>query len=246
MARTTSDRRPSRLTIAHFAMITAGLATFVTVGSVLRDRQATVEVMVLSADAAVGTSTGSLDVLPVSIPADARFLELMLRPGQLPVDQALGRSVRSGEPLLRSDLVAEGAPSLTRTATVPVEPALITGLGLVVGDRVDVIASSDDTARFVLVDVRVSRLPQSAGPDGLLSGPSSSFVTLEVDDAQALRLIEAQGQGAIELIRSTGAPSIDPESWHSIEQLVVQEPPTEQTTPEQTSTEQAAAEEGTS
>lgn len=241
MARTTSDRRPSRLTIAHFAMITAGLATFVTVGSVLRDRQATVEVMVLAADAAVGTSTGSLDVLPVSIPADARFLELMLRPGQLPEGQALGRSVRSGEPLLRSDLVAEGAPSLTRTATVPVEPVLITGLGLVVGDRVDVIASSDDAARFVLVDVRVSRLPQSAGPDGLLSGPSSSFVTLELDDAQALRLIEAQGQGAIELIRSTGAPSIDPESWRSAGSSVAQEPPTQESPAEQ-----AAAEEGTS
>ena len=165
----------------------------------------------------------------------------MLRPGQLPEGQALGRSVRSGEPLLRSDLVAEGAPSLTRTATVPVEPVLITGLGLVVGDRVDVIASSDDAARFVLVDVRVSRLPQSAGPDGLLSGPSSSFVTLELDDAQALRLIEAQGQGAIELIRSTGAPSIEPESWRSPESSVAQESPTQESPAEQ-----AAAQEGTS
>ena len=202
-------RPPTRLTLAHGAMITAGLATFVTVGSVLRDRDATVEVVVLAADAAPGTASGELPLTSITVSADAPFLEIMIRPEALPAEQALSRPLSAGDPLLRSDLVAAETPVLTRTASVSVDPVAIAGLGLVVGDRVDVIGlGPDEQSRFVLDDIRVSRLPGLSGPDGLLSGPSSSFVTLEVDDAEALALVTAQRLGPIELIRSTGAPGI--------------------------------------
>ncbi len=199
-------RPTTRLTLAHAAMVTAGLATFVTVGSVLADRQATVEVVVLAADAAPGTDWLDLEVKVASVPADTPFLEAMIAPDDLGSGMAIARAATAGQPLRRSDFVPAGAGELTRTATVAVESSTIAGLGLVVGDRVDVIGL-DDTDRAILVvgDLRVSRLPSSGTGDGLLSGPSAAFVTVEVETEQALALVSAQQRGSLELLRSTGA-----------------------------------------
>lgn len=218
---------PTRLTLAHAAMVTAGLATFVTVGSVLRDRDAMVDVVVMSDVAAAGTEADALPLGVRSVPADTPFLDSMLAPGSVPEDQALVRSLDSGEPLLRSDLVRVGSAVLTRTATVPVESVVISGLGLAVGDEVDVIGMIDDRPAFVLTGVGVTRLPSTSGADGLLLGPTESFVTLEVDDRQAIALVAALRAGPIELVRSTGAPAIEAAAAFvvpTIDELAIPEP----------------------
>ncbi|MEZ5377394.1 MAG: RcpC/CpaB family pilus assembly protein [Acidimicrobiales bacterium] len=190
-------------------MVTAGLATFVTVGSVLSERSETAEVVVLLSDGAPGSSLASLPVQPVSVAANAPFLDLMLRPDDVVPGFVLEHEVAAGRPLLRDDLVAAEAPGLSRTVAIELEAVSILGLGLSVGDRVDVIGVDEQQAAvFVLSDVRVARLPQGGGAEGLLGGPSVSFVTLEVDDDQALALMDARQRGPVELLRSTGAPRL--------------------------------------
>ncbi len=215
-------RPPTRLTLAHAAMITAGLATFVTVGSVLTERGAMVEVLVVAGDTASGTASSEIEVRTLAVRSDSAFLDSLVRPGELPPGMVLGHHVVAGSPLRQSDLVASGATVLHRTASVAVESVSIVGLGLVAGDRVDVIGlDSNERPTFVLIDVRVARLPDSVGPDGLLSGPSGSFVTVEVDDAQALALVAAQRRGPIELLRSTGAPPVVDQT--TVDQTTVEE-----------------------
>lgn len=199
---------PTKLTLAHAAMVTAGLATFVTVGSALRNRDAVVEIVVMADTAAAGTQAENLPLDVRTVPADTPFLDSMMAPGAIPDGQALIRSLDAGEPVLRSDLVNVGSPALTRTATIPVETVVINGLGLAVGDEVDVIGLTGERPAFALVGVRVTRLPSTSGTDGLLLGPSESFVTIEVDDRQALELVAALQSGPIEMVRSTGAPEI--------------------------------------
>lgn len=199
---------PTRLTLAHAAMVTAGLATFVTVGSVLRNRDAVVDVVVMADTAAAGTQANDLPLDVRTVPADTPFLDTMLEPGEVPDGQSLARSLEAGEPLMRTDLVSVGSAVLTRTATVSVDAVVINGLGLTIGDEVDVIGMIEERPAFVLTGVRITRLPSTSGADGLLLGPSDSFVTLEVDDRQALALVAALRAGPIELVRSTGAPAI--------------------------------------
>lgn len=190
-------------------MLTAGLATFVTVGSALRDRDATVDVLVAAAPSAVGTASETLAVETVAIDADTVLLDRLVRSGALPVGLALGRPLAAGDVLLRSDFVESGSPTMVRTASLAIEPAVIDGLGLVVGDRVDVLGVDDlGATRFVVSGVRVARLPRAVGADGLLTGPGSSFVTVEVTAEEAVALDAARRLGPIDLVRSTGAPEV--------------------------------------
>ncbi len=202
-------------------MATAGLATFVAVGSVLADRGAVVEVLVVASDAAPGTSATALATSTLGVPADSVLLESLLQAGDLEPDLVLAHPVSAGTPLRRGDLVDREAAVLHRTATVAVESVSILGLGLSVGDRVDVVGlDGDERIHFVLTDVRVARLPEAPRGEGLLGGPTASFVTLEVDDTEALALVGALRRGPLEFVRSTGAPSVS-----RVERLVVEEAP---------------------
>ncbi len=215
-----SRLRPQRLTLAHGAMVIAGLATFVSVGRVLEDREATVSVLAVGTDTAAGTTTGELDVVSVAVDADLAFLGSFVEPGALPADLALVRPLVAGEPLLWRDLVTAGSPVLQRTVTIPVAAIVIEGLGLAVGDRIDVIAvprpvggtvAPVDSAGFVIVDAFVARVPASPAAEGLLAGRGEAYVTIEVSDVEALSLAWARLEGTVEIVRSTGAPAVDPD-----------------------------------
>ncbi len=214
-----SRLRPARLTLAHGVVVIAGLATFVTVGRVLEDRSATVIVLGVGADTAAGTPTADLAVVPVAVDAGLAFLGSFVELDALPSDLAVGRSLTAGEPVLWRDLVAVGSPFLRRTVTIPIERVVLDGLGLVIGDRVDVISVSRidagsiarvDRARYVIVDALVASVPSSAVSDGLLAGRGEAFVTIEVSDGEALSLAIARLDGTIEIVRSTGAPAVEP------------------------------------
>lgn len=202
-------RTPTRLTMAHGAMVLAGLATFVTVGAALQERSATVEVLGVVEPVAAGTPATEIEVAAFSIDADSPFLDALIQPGHAPEGLVVARAMVPGDPLVMSNFVEEGDPILTRTATIPVEAIVLDGLGLAIGDRIDVVGiDADGAAGFVAVDVRVSRLPTVRGADGLLLGPTASFVTVEVDDVQAIDIVGARRMGPIDIIRATGAPPI--------------------------------------
>ena len=76
---------------------------------------------------------------------------------------------------------------------------------MVPGDLVDLIAVNDDVARFVVSGVRV--LSVSGGGSGVAA--VDHHVVVAVDASQSLAIAEALAKGAVDVIRSTGAPPID-------------------------------------
>lgn len=214
-----SRRFPTSFTLAHGLMVLAGLATFVTVGSVLAERDAMTTVLVTARPARAGTPVVEIATQPHSVPADTPFLSELATIEDLGPGRALARELGAGDPIFVWDLVPTGSGNLTRTATVEVDSFVIGGLGLVVGDRIDVIgvdASATGTpgarARsFVVADVRISRLPETGGVDALRFGAVAAFVTVEVSDVQALALAQARAAGPLDIVRATGAVALTPE-----------------------------------
>ncbi len=117
----------------------------------------------------------------------------------------------AGEPLLARDLLPLGVAAVGRTFAIPIETTVIDGLGLQAGDRVDVIGADGDGAmHYVVADAEVVRLPATAGSTAFAAASSrSAWVTVAVDDREALLLSQALGQGSVELVRSTGSAAIE-------------------------------------
>lgn len=226
-------------------MVMAGLATFVLVASVLRDRSETVPVWILDADIAAGASVEPEDLVAVDVSADTPLLGPLLRVDDgVPIGR-VRNDVVAGEPLLASDLVPLDTASVGRTFTLPVDTMVVEGLGLIRGDRVDVIgsldgsAAGDDVVGYVVVDVEVVRLPGAANSGAFAAASSrSTWVTVSIDDAQALLLSAALERGELQLVRSTGAVAI--------ESVTVDAVAVEEATTEPTADETAAQEGGES
>jgi len=118
--------------------------------------------------------------------------------------------VVAGEPLLARDLVAVDESRVGRTFTIPIDTMVVDGLGLIRGDRVDVIGSSPGgDVGYVVIDVEVVRLPGASTSGAFAAaGSRTTWVTVSIDDAQALALSAAIDRGAVQLVRSTGAVAI--------------------------------------
>lgn len=61
----------------------------------------------------------------------------------------------------------------------------------------------------MVVDADVSRLPGEASSSGAFATRQESFVTIQVDDSEALAVAAALRAGDIEIVRSTGADPLD-------------------------------------
>ena len=116
----------------------------------------------------------------VMVPADSPLLPELVAADR-PLDTALlGRDLVPGEPLL-----AVGGVGVGRTFTVPVDADMVEGLGLIPGDRLDVIGLVEvvddggdriEVLDFVAVDVEVTRLPgESSG--AFAAATADSWVT---------------------------------------------------------------------
>ena len=199
-----------RLGLPHALMVVAGLATFVLVASVLQDRSDTEQVWVVDADVAAGAELGASDLVAVEVASDAPVLAPLLRVSDgVPVGRVRNGLV-AGEPLLASDLVAVDESSVGRTFTIPIDTMVVDGLGLIRGDRVDVIGSSiGGEMGYVVVDVEVVRLPGTTTSGAFAAASSrTTWVTVSIDDQQALALSTAIDRGEVQLVRSTGAVAI--------------------------------------
>lgn len=191
-------------------MVVAGLVTFVLVASVLQDRSETEQVWVVDADVAPGAAIEASDLVAVEVAADAPLLGPLLRVADgVPVGR-VRNGVVAGEPLLASDLVPVDESSVGRTFTIPIDTMVVDGLGLIRGDRVDVIGSFlGGEMGYVVVDVEVVRLPGvSTSGAFAAAGSRTTWVTVSIDDAQALALSAAIDRGEVQLVRSTGAVAI--------------------------------------
>lgn len=199
-----------RVGLPHALMVVAGLLTFVLVASVLQDRSETEQVWVVDTDVAPGAAIEAADLVAVEISADAPLLGPLLRVADgVPVGR-VRNGVVAGEPLLASDLVPVDESSVGRTFTIPIDTMVVDGLGLIRGDRVDVIGSFvGGDMGYVVVDVEVVRLPgETTSGAFAAAGSRTTWVTVSIDDAQALALSAAIDRGEVQLVRSTGAAAI--------------------------------------
>lgn len=203
-------RPPVRPTLAHAVMVLAGLATFVLVTATLRDRGSTVEVFVAADPVEAGTPIDGAPLDTIAVGSDSALLPSLVRSGPLEPGLAVARRLQPGEPLLQADLVPTDGGSALRTVALPVERLVIDGLGLRIGDRIDVIGvATDGTPRFVAVDVGVARLPADAALGlGRTADTATTWLTVSVTDGQALDLAAATARGTVVVARSTGATPV--------------------------------------
>ena len=215
----TAGGRPRRsmgvnVGLPHVFMVLAGLATFVLVSSVLSDRSATAEVWMVAIDVPAGSSLEARDLTAVQVSANDPLLPMLLASNTGIPFGTVRHELLVGEPLLASDLVAAEESDVGRTFTIPVESIVLDGLGLDRGDRLDVIGvGAAGAMEYVVVDVEVVRLPGHASSTAFAAASSrNAWVTVRIDDRQALLLSAALDRGDVELVRSTGAMSIVLES----------------------------------
>ncbi len=204
-----ATRVPTRITLAHGLMALAGIVTFVSVSSVLDEQSETVVVAVARDEMTAGSVIRPADVANqfelIEVRADSPLLDGTVDPALIR-DGQLIRSLGIGEPLRGSDLVPIAAGSIARTISIPVEDVVLTGLGLAVGDRIDVIGlGSQGSLEFVIVDAAIARLPNGSASSGAFAVRADGFVTIEVTESEALLLAAALRAGDVEIIRSTGA-----------------------------------------
>jgi Flp pilus assembly protein CpaB len=207
-------KRPRRAmvrpTLAHGVMVLAGLVTFVLVAAALRDRAATVDVLVAATPIEAGTPLEQAPLSSVAVAAGSGLLAELVPAEDGRAELIVARTVAAGEPLLRADLVPDVGATGLRTVALPVERLVIDGLGLRPGDRVDVIAvDPDGSSGFVAVDVGVARLPGEGGLGlGRTAETATTWLTIGVSDQQALDVAAASGRGRVVVVRSTGAAPV--------------------------------------
>lgn len=203
------SRLQSTFSLAHLLMVIAGLITFLTVAVVLRDRSSVVAIVVAADSLDEGSPAGSVTFGTVEIAANDPLVPFYVSAGADVSGQYLSRPLAKGEPLLLSDLQrAEQAPG-HRTMTLPADQLVIRGLGLRVGDLIDLISTtSGGESSFVVAGVEVVRLPSAEALPGFGAAASSSWVTIEVSEQQALAIAAAQASTTVDLVRSSGARPI--------------------------------------
>lgn len=203
-----------RISLGHLFMIASALLAFVLVVSVLQDRTATTTIVVADADILPGTIiTGDL-VRQIEIPADSPLVGSVatlatIASGELSVGHRIG----AGDPITLTGISPASSPSALRAMSVPIDRADAVGGDLTAGDRVDVISVAGGAASYVAVDLEVLGTQGAESRTGALGSSSLSnyFVTVSVDDQNALAIALAMETGKVSIVRSTGAVPVPPE-----------------------------------
>ncbi len=201
-----------RLSGSHLLIGAVVVLAFVLNLVALQDRSATTLVAVADRPMSAGSTFSADMVSLVPVASDFEGLASLVTESEVAGFEGwvLDRSVRANGVLDRTILVEPAAPSGLRSMSVPVSPEHAAGGTVTVGDRVDVITVVDGMARFVAVDVSVVGV--SASESGSLGSLGSYHVVVAVEPQQALALAEAIDSGSVEIVRSTGAVSIDERS----------------------------------
>jgi Flp pilus assembly protein CpaB len=175
----------------------------------LQNRDATTHVAVAAAPIAEGTALGPDVVRLAPIPADFEGLEHLVASEDVAGLEGwiAARSLAEGQPIGRSDLIRPGAGDGLRTMSIPVSVEHAAGATVVIGDRVDVISIVGDVPAFVATDLEVVNIGEAS--QGGLAVSAPYHVVVAVDPEQALALARAIADGSLEVLRSTGAATID-------------------------------------
>jgi Flp pilus assembly protein CpaB len=192
-------------------MIVAGLAAFLLVFSFLRSRDETFLIAVANVQLRAGTSVTEDALRFAGVDAvDRSVLGTFLSPevSRTAVEEGwtVTRTVPAGDPVRMSDFRTEPTASDLRAMSIPIERGHAVAGVLQAGDIIDVIVVRKGVAGYVASGVEVLDV------DGAESQFGGGFsVTVAVDAPTSLRVASALRDGAIELVRATGASAADPE-----------------------------------
>lgn len=196
-------RRPSA---SHLLVAFAVVLAFVLNILALQGQGASVLVAVADQPIAAGTPLTAEMVRLVPVDAGFEGVESLL--GESEVASRIGwivqRAVAESGVLEKAALAEAVSASGLRAMSVPVPIPRAAGGTIVTGDRIDIIAVRDDLARYVISGVEV--LAVAGGGAGFSSVDHHLVVAVNAD--QALALAGAIATGAIDVVRSTGAPDI--------------------------------------
>lgn len=192
----------AHLTVPRLLTALAGLVALAATATILWRSGATEEVWVVAHPVPIGAPVTVDDLARVSVSIDHPFGEHVVD-GPAPTGIA-AVALAPGRPVLVGD-VRPGPAAAPRTIAVPVDAAVVEALGLVAGDRVDLVAVAahgDEAPRLVAADLRVSAVVGAEGPVR-----RAVPIVVEVSEADALAVADALERRSLVVVRSTGATS---------------------------------------
>ena len=208
-------RRPrlaERLTLNLVVGVVAALLAFVLAASLLTDRREMTIVVVAKGQIAPGEAITPSMVTSEELPASTRFVDQLVTLERVESAELVAtRTVQPGEPLIVSAVGEPGSATPRRVMSIPLESWQAADGAIEVGDQVDVIATRDDDARYVLQSAAVVDRSGTDEGGGLVGGNRNGdlVITVEVDVNQALDLAAAIESGTLTVVRSTGATAGD-------------------------------------
>jgi Flp pilus assembly protein CpaB len=206
-------KRPlwSRISAPHLLIVAVGVAAFVANLAVLRSQDEMALVAVAASNLTPGTVFDSdRHVEFVEVAASSPLATAAITQGDAAAFEGriLSAPLAQGDLVARSQLIESAAEDELRAMSIPIDATNAAGGRIIVGDRIDVIAVENGTARYVLTGVEViDRSDDSRG--GSITGSRSFYVVVALDAEQALELAAALDGASIHVLRSTGAPSPD-------------------------------------
>ncbi len=196
-----TNRLPARFTLAHGLMILAGILTFVLVNGALRDNSETVAVVYAGERSQAGLIAPVVTEISTKTPGLENFATERDIAGKV-----LVRSLEEGSPILKADLIDADRRNF-RIFAVPVDSYHVEALRLQSNDRVDIIGfDKDGIALYVAVGLALEGT-SAVTTDGFAT-TNESFITVQVSDADALRMAEAMREGPLHVVRNTGSAGI--------------------------------------
>ena len=194
----------SRLSLGHVVMILAGLLALLLNLAFLRSGDDVLRVVIAAQDLAAGEELAASSVATVEVGDVASISEGLLTEAQAQglLGSLLARPISEGEPLRASDLRPASQLAGLREMSIDIEALRAVGDRLKTGDLIDVIATIDDQASYVVTGIEVIEI---LGAGASFSSSSDFAVVVAVTDRQALEVAAAMSAGKLDLVRSTGA-----------------------------------------
>lgn len=204
-ARRRFGRRPSA---THVVIAIVVILAFVLNLLVLQDRSSSTLVAVADDALSTGSALDGSSIRLVPVDSDFEGLPGLLTEADVASLEGwvLARPVAAGALIDQSALVRPGTASGLRSMSLPVPIERAAGGSIVAGDRVDVIAVADGTARFVATDLEVTAV--STPDSGGIGAITTHHVVVSVESGDALALAEALAAGPVDVLRATGADRI--------------------------------------
>jgi len=208
-------RLRGRITSGHMLMIVAALTAAIFNYAFLQSADQREQVSVLRAPVTAGQVLAPVDFTTAGIAASGEVLEALVRPEDLEgiTGAIAGVDLPANMPVRHDELRAAAASDGRRAMSIPIDVSRAVGGALTPGDRVDVIATGEGQARYLLTDTEV--LDVSGNPAGQGLDQLGSFsLTVAVEAENALGLAHALSEGALDVVRSTGADPVNVETAH--------------------------------